>query len=49
MTGIQVREAVLLATSRKTEHMEVLMTVDLTSLTVDRFEIAKDANCKICS
>lgn len=49
VTAIQVREAVLLATSGKSKLMNKLMTIDLAALTFDAFEIAQDSNCEICS
>ncbi|MBD3159302.1 MAG: hypothetical protein GF309_10980 [Candidatus Lokiarchaeota archaeon] len=49
VTAIQVREAVLLATSGESKLMNKLMTIDLAALTFDTFDIAQDSNCRICS
>ncbi len=49
VAGIQVREAVLLATKREPQLKNRLMVVDVASLTFDLFDIGKDEKCPVCS
>jgi adenylyltransferase/sulfurtransferase len=47
--AIEVREAVLLATKKEARLKNRLMTIDISSLSFDFFEIARAENCPICS
>ncbi|MFQ5832373.1 MAG: ThiF family adenylyltransferase [Candidatus Thorarchaeota archaeon] len=49
VAGIQVREAVLLATKNEPKLKNRLMVVDVASLTFDLFDIGKDERCPACS
>ncbi len=47
--AIEVREAVLLTTKKEARLKNRLMTIDISSLSFDFFEIARAENCPVCS
>ena len=49
VAAIEVREAVLLAIKKEARLKNRLMTVDISSLSFDFFEIARAENCPVCS
>ncbi len=49
VASIEVQEAVLLATRKNPKLAGKLMHVDILSLDIDKFDIAKSVNCPICS
>ena len=47
--AIEVREAVLLATGKEARLKNRLMTIDISSLSFDFFDITRAENCPVCS
>ncbi|MFX0053780.1 MAG: ThiF family adenylyltransferase [Promethearchaeota archaeon] len=48
VAGIEVREAVLLALQREPNLARKLMTIDISSLSFDIFEITRSETCSVC-
>ncbi|MBD3406347.1 MAG: hypothetical protein GF411_09575 [Candidatus Lokiarchaeota archaeon] len=48
VTSIQVREAVLIATKKKPNLFNKLLSIDINSIAFDIFEIQKNENCEVC-
>ncbi len=49
VAAIQVQEAIQIATGREPILVNKLMTIDMASLSFDRFEIERSITCPICS
>jgi hypothetical protein len=48
VAGVEVREAVLVTLKRKANLAGKLMTIDISSLSFDVFDIARSDTCNIC-